>query len=148
MEGDGKGLVHLGKGELTIFPGEGVGGIRSRLGISSFLEGGILGSSLEEVLVGTVQVAKGLLNRDRGDLTQPGIFFLQAWKHGREIVIGQFLTMVEIGSFAGAKAPIVHVTATSERLRQDAPLFISRVQPILVCSLRFTHCLFALHEFR
>ena len=139
MEGDGKGFAHLGKGELTIFPGEGIGGIGCRLSVSSLLESGVFSSPFEEVLVGTVQVAQGLLNGDRGDIREPWMLLLQSGKHSREVVIGQLLTMLAIGCFAGAEPPIIHEAATSERLRKDTLLFVGRIEPILVCPLRFAH---------
>ncbi len=126
VKGDSKGFVHLGKGELTIFPGEGVGGIGCRLRVSSLFECGVLGPSLEEVLVGTVQVAKRLLDRHRGDIREPRVLFLQSRKHGREVVIGELLPMLEIGSFTGRKAPVVYKAATSERLRKNTLLFVGR----------------------
>jgi hypothetical protein len=107
-----------------------------------FLEGGILGTSLEKVLVGTVQVAKRLLNGHRGAIREPGILFFEVWEHGREVVIGQFLTMLGIGSFAGVEPPIVHEAAASEHLRKDMLLFVGRIEPIFVCPLLFAHCLF------
>ena len=96
------------------------------MGISPFLEGGILSTSLEEVFVGTVQMTKGLLNGDRGDIGEPGILFLQVGKHGREVVVGQLSTMLEVGSFTGAEAPIVHKATTSERLRKNTLLSVGR----------------------
>ena len=110
------------------------------MSVSSFLEGGILCSSLEEVLVGTVQVTERLLNWDRGDIREPWVLFLQIGKHGREVVIGKLLPMLEVGSLAGAKSPVVDKAATSERLRKDTLLLVGRVEPILVCPLCFAHC--------
>ena len=58
----------------------------------------------------------------------------------REIVIGELLPVLEVGSLAGAESPIVDKAAASERLRKDTLLFVSRIEPILVCTLCFTHC--------
>ena len=68
------------------------------------------------------------------------MLFLQVGEHGREVVIGQLLSMLEIGSFAGGKPPVVDKAATSERLRKDTLLFFGRIEPILVCPLCFAHC--------
>jgi hypothetical protein len=38
---------------------------------------------IEEVLVSTVQMAQGLLKRDRGDICKPGMGFLEVRQHGR-----------------------------------------------------------------
>ncbi len=54
MQGYSKRSIHLGEGELTILPGESVGGIGSRLVAMPFLEGRILGSARVEVLVSTI----------------------------------------------------------------------------------------------
>jgi hypothetical protein len=140
MEDDRKRLVHFGKCELTILPREGIGGISCRLSVSSLFESGILGSSRVKVLVGTVQMTQRLLDGNRGDIREPGVLFLQSGKHGRKIVIGQLLPMLEIGGFTGRKAPVIHKAATSECLRKDTLLFVSRVEPILVCPLCFAHC--------
>src|SRR5260370_1778484 len=140
VEGERKRLIHLGKREFTIFPGESIGGIGCRLVAMPLLEGGILGSPLEEILVGTVQMAKGLLNGHRGDIRKPGMLFLQIGQHGREIVIEELFPMLGIGSLAGGKALIVHKATASERLRKDTLLLVSRVEPILVCPLCFAHC--------
>jgi hypothetical protein len=69
------------------------------------------------------------------------VLFLQIGKHGREVVVGQFLPMLEIGHFAETEPPIVDKAAASERLRKETLLFVSRIEPIFVCSLCFTHCL-------
>ena len=142
MEGDGKRLIHLGKSELSMLPGKRVGGIGCRLVAMPFLERWILCTPLEEVLVGTVQVAKGLLNGHRGDIRKPGMGFLEVRQLSREIIIGKLLPMLGIGSFAGVESPIVHKAATPERLRQYALLIVGWVEPVLVCPLRLAHCIF------
>ena len=101
----------------------------------------ILGASLKEVLVGTVQVTKGLLNGNRGDICQPGMLFLQIGQHSREVVIGQLLPILGIGGFAGTESPIVDKAAASEHLRKDTFLALGRWDAIFVCSLRLAHCL-------
>ena len=96
----------------------------------------------KKFLKACVQVPKGLLNGDRGDITQPRILFLQIRQHGRESVIVELLTK-RIGSLTGIESPIVHEAATSERLRKKTLLFVSRIEPIFICPLLLTHCLFA-----
>jgi len=144
MEGDSKRFIHLGEGELTILPGESVGGIGSRLVAQLLFESWILRSPLKEIDIGTIQVAKGLLNGYRRDITKPGVFFLETRQYGGEGIIVELHTKLGIGSLAGVESPIVDEAAASERLRQDAPLFIGRREPIFVRPLRLAHCLFAL----
>ena len=140
VEGDGKRLIHFGKGELTIRgEAEGCPNVGGRLRVAPFLERGILGTSLKEVLVGTVQVTKGLLQWNSRNISKPRVLLLQVGQHGREVVIGQLLPMLEVGSFAGGKPPVVDEAATSERLRKDTLLLIGWVESILVCSLRLAH---------
>ncbi len=141
MEGDSKRLIHLGKCELTIQEAQGSPNVGSRLVALLFLERRILGSPLEEVLVGTIQVAKRLLQWNGSNIPKPWVFLLQMRQHSREIVVGQLLPMLEVSSFASRKAPVVDKAAASKRLRKDTLLFGSRVEPILVCSLCFAHCL-------
>ena len=65
VEGDGKRLLHLSKGELTVQEAESSPNVGSRLGISSRLPRGILGASLKEVLVGTIQVTEEIAAMER-----------------------------------------------------------------------------------
>ncbi|SRR5260370_1263198 len=126
MEVDIQRLVHLGKGELTMLPGEGIGGIGCRLLPQLFLESWILRSPFKEVLVCTVQVAKRLLNGHRGDISKPEVFFLQRGQQSGKIVIGELLPVLEIGVLAGCESPIVDEAAASERLCKKMLLFLSR----------------------
>src|SRR5712692_8816993 len=100
-----------------------------------------LGSALKEVLVGTVQVAKGLLNGHRGDITKPGIVLLQMRHQSGEGVIVELHAKLGISSLAGCESPIVDEAATPEHLREDTLLFVGRIEPILICPLLFAHCL-------
>jgi len=140
VEDDIERLVHLDEGELTILPGEGIGGVGCRLSILFPFEGGILCTTHEEVLVDAIQMEQKLLDRHRGDICKPGMLFLEVGQHGGKIVIGELLFVLGIGSLAGRKSPIVDKAATSERLRKDTLLFVSRVEPILVCPLCFFYC--------
>jgi hypothetical protein len=49
--------------------------------------------------------------------------------------------VLEVGRFAGGKAPIVDKAATSERLRKDTLLFVGRIKPILIRPLCLAHSL-------
>jgi len=64
--------------------------------------------------------------------------------HIKGEVFYDMLAILEVGSFAGCETPIVHEAATSERLRQDALLFVGRIEPVLVCPLLLRHRLFTL----
>ncbi len=81
-------------------------------------------------------MAQRLLNGHRGDITKPGMGFLEVRQHGGEIIIGQLLPVFGIGGLAGRESPIVDEAATPERLRKDTLLFVSRVESVLVRPLR------------
>ncbi len=84
-------------------------------------------------------MAKGLLQWNSRNISKPRMLLLQVGQHGREVVIGQLLPMLEVGSFALGKPPVVDEAATSECLRKDTLLIVGRVEPILVCSLCLAH---------
>ncbi len=137
-------LGHLGQSQCASFPLEGVSSIGSRLAMLFFLERGIVRTSLKEIDKGSIQMPQRLLKRNRGNVPKPGVLFLEIREHGRKIVRGQALSMLEIGRLAGLKSPIVDEAATSERLSQNDPLLISGIEPILVRPLRLlAHGLFA-----
>ena len=143
MEVDIQRLVHFGKSELTILPLESIRGIGCRLGILPFLEVRIFGPSLKEVLEGSIQVAKGLLKRDRRDFREPRVLMLEIRQQSSKSIVVELLATLFVGSRAGMQSPIVDEADTSERLSQDDPLLISRIEPILVRPLCLAHCLFA-----
>ena len=66
-------LIYQGLSQGTTFPLEGIGSIGSRLAMLLFLEGGILGTTLKEVDERTIKVSQGLLQGNRGNLSQPGV---------------------------------------------------------------------------
>src|SRR5207302_11299748 len=113
-----------------------------------FLKLWILGSALKEVHKCTVQIAKSLLQGNRGHITEPTIFFLEFSQHGRERIICKILTSLGIGSFTGRKCPIVHEATASERLHKNMLLSIGRIEPILIRPLRFPHYFFPFHYYR
>jgi hypothetical protein len=84
--------IHLGKGEVLPMPFERIGGIGSRLTVLLFLERWILSAALKEVHEGAIQVAKGLLDGNRGNLSKPGIVFLEIRESSCQVVIGELLT--------------------------------------------------------
>src|SRR6266516_6923769 len=125
--------IHLGKGEGLAIPRERIGGIGSQLLMLLFLEGGVCSTSLKEVHKGAVQMAKGLLDGNRGNISKPGILLLEIREHGRQIGIREALFMLEIGRFTGREAPIVDKADTSERLSEMDSLLIGRIEAIFVC---------------
>lgn len=147
MEGESKGLGHLGKGELPVLPLESVGRIGGRLGVLLFLEGGVLGSSFKEVDEGSLQVPERLLERHTGDLFQPGERFLEIRQQSGKLIIVELLTTFFVGGRAGMQSPVVDEANTTERLCKNTLLFVCRGEPILVGSLRLPHALLALSLF-
>ncbi len=136
-------VIHLGKSQCAIFPLEGIGGRGSRLAILLFLEGGVLGTTLKEVDKRPIQVAKGLLQGNRRDITQPGMLFLEIRKHESKLVVIEFLTTLFVGSGAGIQTPIVDEAGASERLSKSNSLLRSGIEPEFVRQLRLAHGLFA-----
>lgn len=63
-------------------------------------------------------------------------------------MIGEALSLLEIGRLAICQAPIVDEAAAPKRLSKDDLLLSSRVEPVLVGPLcLFAHSLFALSLF-
>ena len=141
MEGDSKGLVHLGKRELFVLPFESVGSIGCRLGILLFLECGVLSTSFKEVLVGFIQMSERLLDWHAGYFFEPGVLLLEIRQHTSKLIVVELLTTLFVGGRSGMQTKVIDEANTSERLRQNALLFVCRVKPILVCSLRLAHWL-------
>ena len=136
-------FIYLCQNQCGTIPFECIGGIGSRLAVLFLLEGWVFGAPLKEMLEGFVQVPQGLLNRDRRDLSQPGVGFLEVRQHGSKIVVVEPLTALSIGNRAGMESPIVHEADTSKCLSKDDSLLISRVESVLVRPLSLAHCLFA-----
>src|SRR3989442_5874263 len=99
--------IHLRQREGLSIPHEGIGNEGCRLLMTLFLEGGILCSAFKEVDKGAVQMPQGLLQGNRGSITQPGILLFERRQHGCKIVVVQALAMVEIGCLARRKSPVV-----------------------------------------
>lgn len=137
MPVDIQGLIHLGKRELLSIPLERIRGIGSRLIILLFLEGRVFGSSLKEVDKSALQMTKGLLYRNRRNVREPRILFLEIRQHGSKIVVVEALSELKIGRLAGRESPIVDKADASERLSQGDPLLIGRIEPEFVCPLSF-----------
>src|SRR5260370_253204 len=143
MPVDIQGSIHLCQGQRGSIPLESSSSVGSRLSILLFLEGGVLGTPLKKVLESSLQVPQGLLNRDRRDLSKPRILLLQVRQHRSKVVVGEPLLMLSIGNRSGMESPIVDEAASSERLSKDDSLFIGRIEPELICTLRLAHCLVA-----
>ncbi len=135
--------IHLGKGEVLPIPFELIGGIGSRLIVLLFLERWIRSSALKEVHEGAIQVAKGLLDGNRGNFSKPGIVFLEIRESSCQAVIGELLTTLFVSRLASVESPIVDETDTTKRLSQVDPLPIGRIEAIFVCPLLLAHCLLA-----
>jgi hypothetical protein len=135
--------IYLGKCEVLPIPLERIGGIGSRLLVLLFLESRILGAALKKVLEGPVQMPQRLLNRHRGDFTQPRVLLLEIRQHGCKVVIGELLTTLFVSRLASLEPPIVDETDTSKRLSQVDPVPIGRIEAILVCPLGLAHSLLA-----
>jgi hypothetical protein len=136
-------LIHLGKSEGSTFPFEGVRGIGCRLGVLLFLEGGIPGTSFKEVDEGSIQMAKGHLQGNRGNILEPGMFPLEVGEHGSKGIVVELLTTFLVGSGTGIQAPIVDEAGTSEGVCKDDPLLIGRIEPKVIRALRLAHGLLA-----
>ena len=145
MPVDIQGSVHFCQRQRGTIPLEGISGIGSRLCILLFLEGGILGTSLEKVFEGSVQMSQGLLHRHRGNLSQPGVSLLEVRQLCRKIIVGELLTTLFVGRRAEMQAPVGDKADTAERLSKISSLLFSRIEAILVCPLGLlAHGLFAL----
>ncbi len=138
---DIQGSIHFGKGEGFSIPPKRVSRIGCRLSIASLLEDWVFSASLKEVLECPIEMSQGLLYRHTGDMRKPGVLFLEARQHGREMGIEKLLSMFRIGNRAGIESPVVDEATTSERLRKDTLLFVGPVEPICVRSLRLAHLL-------
>ena len=136
MEADIQRRIHLGKGEGLPIPCERIGGVGCRLVMTLLLEGRIVRSTFKEVHKGTVKMAKGLLQGNRGHVPQPRVLLFQGWQHSGKIVVVEALPMLEIGHLARREAPIVDEAAAAKRLSEYLLLLIRWVEAIFVGSLR------------
>jgi len=144
MEPGIQGGIHLGKSEGFPVPRESIGGIGSRLVMAFLLECWVVSSSFKEVHKGTVKMAKCLLKGNRRNLCQPGILLLESGKHDSQVIVIEALSVLKIGGLTCRETPIVDEAAAPERLSEYLLLFIGRVEPIFVGSLRlFAHRLLA-----
>ncbi len=128
--------VHLCQGELLSIPLEGGSGVFGGLFALPFLEGGILGTSLKEVLEGFLQVAQSLLRRHTGNLIEPGVIILllqEGELRGQGIVANALLLLV-VGIGTQPQGPIVDITSTTKCPSKYLCLLRRRIKSILVCS--------------
>ena len=102
--------------------------------IPFLFESGVVCPSVKEVTKGFIQISESLLEGNRRNLIKPCRFFLLLEQDQalRSPFIVQPLTMLVVGIGALAQGPVIDVAATPEGLRQDALLFIARIETILV----------------
>lgn len=142
MPVDIQGSIHFCQSQCGPIPLQSVSGVGSRLRMLLFLERGVFGTSLKEVLETFVQVPERLLKRHARDICEPRILFLEVRQQSSKIVVGK-LHPAFVGSGTHVESPIIDEAAAPERLRKETLLFIGRIEPILVRPLGLTHCLFA-----
>src|SRR5271157_385235 len=132
---------HLSQCDMPITIREGGICIGSRLSIALLLKCRILSSSLKEVDEGPIQMAKGLLQRDRGNIIQPCIWrlFLEVSELMRKIIVVQAHPILIVGVCLLAQCPIVDKTRTPKGLSKNILLFIGGIHPVLICSLHVLH---------
>ncbi len=141
-------LIHLSQRDARSIPFEGIGSIGSRLLVAFFLECGILRTSFKEIDKGAIQMPQSLLYGNGRDRRQPRMLLLEIGEHGRKIVVGEALPMLEIGGFTGRETPVVDKADTSEGLSKNAFLLLGRIEPEFVGPLGLlAHGLLALSLF-
>jgi len=109
-------LGHLGKREVRAIPRERTARKGRRLWAVLFFDRRILGSAFKEVEKGAVQVAQGLLQGNRRDLSEPGVrlLLLKGGQTSREIIVGEPLTALRVGIAPLTQTPVVDDTAAPE----------------------------------
>jgi ABC-type multidrug transport system ATPase subunit len=135
VKDDGKRMTHLRQCEGFAVPAEGIGGVGRGLFVVFLLEDGIVGPPFKEVLVGRIEMTKGLLKRNGRDLGQEGILLLESGKQSGQDVVGELLPSLFVGGLARQKAPVVDEAHTAEGLSQLLLLLNCRVEPVLVGAL-------------
>ena len=130
---------HLCQGQGCTIPLERIGGVGSRLPMTLLLEGGIPGTSLEEIEKRFIQVTQGLLQRNRRHLREPGVFLLllEMSQGFREVFRGEALLLLVECVGLLAQRPIVDKTSTAKGASKNMFLLSSGVKSVLVCSFLF-----------
>src|SRR5205085_1035524 len=97
------------------------------------------GTPFKEVAKGSIQIAEGLLERNRRNLIEPGCLFPLFEQHQplRSILVGQTLTTLVVGVCPFAQRPVIDIAATPKRTGKNLLLFVGWVKPILVGFLLF-----------
>ena len=91
---------------------------------------------------------QGLLQGNGRSVTQPRVVRFERRQHGRQVVVGQALALLEIGRLAGRETPVVDEAAASAGLSKNDFLLRGRIESILVGALRLcAHGLVALSLF-
>ena len=102
-------------------------------------EGGIVSTSFKEVAQGLIEMPESWLERHRRNLMEPRRLFLllEQYQALDCAFVGQTLTMLVVCIRTLVQRPILDRAATAKGLHQDALLFITRVEAILVGCLLF-----------
>jgi hypothetical protein len=102
-------------------------------------EGGIVSTSFKEVAQGLIEMPESWLERHRRNRMEPRrlCLLLEQYQALGCAFVGQTLTMLVVGIRTLAQRPILDRAATAKGLHQDALLFITRVEAILVGCLLF-----------
>jgi hypothetical protein len=114
-----QGLAHFCQGQRRALPLESRRQRGSSLDTMFLLACRILCSPFKEVTESTIQVAKRLLKRNRGDLIEPSerLLLFQLGQPSGSPLIGETFTTLIVGISAFTQGPVVDITATAERLR-------------------------------
>src|SRR5260221_7935439 len=136
---DSQRRLHLRKREGASIPLEGIGEIGSRLLGALLLEGGVLGTSLEEVQKCLIEMSQGLLHRNRRDFIEPGVVgvLLELRQGLREILVIQALLLVIEGVCLLAQSPIVDEATAAESASKNRLFLIRWVHAVLVGAFLF-----------
>jgi hypothetical protein len=132
-------LSHLCQGQVCAIPLERIGGVGSRLPLTLLLEGGIPGSSLEEIEKRFLQVTQGLLQGNRRHLREPAVFLLllEVRQGFREVFRGEALLLLVECVGLLTQGPVVDETSATKGASKNMFLLSSGVKPVLVCSFLF-----------
>ncbi|REH46890.1 hypothetical protein BCF44_10654 [Kutzneria buriramensis] len=131
---NGQGLAHLGQGQLAIVePERGSGVLRRGAGLLLGLESRILPTLGEEVCEGGLQVARSLLERNRGDITQMGqpLGFLPRGQQRRGGVVRDPFLPQRLRLGASSQGEVVDRAHASERAGQLGRLRVSWMEAVL-----------------
>ncbi len=131
--------IHLGKSKMFSIPGKSIARIGSRLLVTLLFEGGIRCTPFKEVAEGFIEMAQGLLQRNRRNFIEPDRLFLlfEQYQTLRCCLVVQTLTTLVVRICALSQGPIIDIATTPEGLCQYSFLFIAWGEAILVGFLLF-----------